>query len=210
MKIYNNEKIMIGITGGVGAGKTEVVNILLNKGYHVIVTDSLTKDIIKSDKQTQNKIINSFGNESFIDGIYNTKYIASVVFSQPDKLTLLNQIIHPVVITKLIEIIDQLQSTTLKNNLLFIESALLYELSLEEGFDYIISVNAPLKIRKQRLITNRNLTENQITQILTNQLSQEEKNKYADFVIENNNSLSELEKTISNLLKILTLLPNKN
>jgi dephospho-CoA kinase len=95
------------------------------------------------------------------------------------------------------------------SNIIFVESALIFELELDKGFDYTISVTASEGLRIERLKSRSNLSEQQILYRMSQQFSQEEKNKNADFVIENENGISELTKAVNFLLPILLTLPNR-
>ena len=194
------EKLIIGITGGIGAGKTTLANLIKDKGYNVIFTDELAKKTINENNEIQTNLIKEFGKKCFIDGKYNTKYISDLVFSDNKKLEKLNKIVIPNVIDDLIAEIDLLQDAD--TNLIFVESALLYEFDLADGFDYIISVTAKLENKKNRIKHN-------FQDRIASQMSQEEKNALADFVIENDKDISELKKSLEFIIDILEVLPNK-
>jgi dephospho-CoA kinase len=216
------EALIIAITGGIGSGKSTVANILKERGFTVISTDNIAKNVINKNQKIQQKIIETFGNESFIDGVYNTKYISDIVFEDNiflkeknanDNLMKLNQIVHPAVIDEMIDEIEILQQNNLQQNnleIIFVESALIFELELEDGFDYIISVTASSKTRLERIINRTGLNEQQIKSRISHQISQEEKNKNSDFIIENEKGIDELKKSIDFILPIILTLPNKN
>jgi len=205
------EALIIAITGGIGSGKSTVANILKEKGLTVISTDDIAKNIINKNAKIKQKLIETFGNETFIGGIYNTKYISNIVFEEKNaknNLLKLNQIIHPVVIDEMISEIELLQQNNLE--IIFVESALIFELELEDGFDYVISVTANPQIRLERIIKRTGLNEQQVKNRISQQISQEEKNKNSDFIIENEKGLAELKRTIDFILPIILNLPNKN
>ena len=194
------EKLIIGITGGIGAGKTTLANLIKDKGYNVIFTDELAKKTINENNEIQTNLIKEFGKDCFIDGKYNAKYVSDIVFSDNKKLEKLNKIVIPNVIDDLIAEIDLLQDAD--TNLIFVESALLYEFDLADGFDYIISVTAKLENKKNRIKHN-------FQDRIASQMQQEEKNALADFVIENDKDISELKKSLEFIIDILEVLPNK-
>jgi dephospho-CoA kinase len=120
----------------------------------VLYTDQLAKKIISEEEEIQQKIIQKFGEKSFIDGIYNTEYISKIVFNDFKKLEELNKIIIPYVIEKMIlevESIHNNKNIIIKDKLYFIESALIFDLGIDEGFDYIISVSSSLENRIKRI-----------------------------------------------------------
>ncbi|MPN11819.1 Dephospho-CoA kinase [bioreactor metagenome] len=115
---------------------------------------------------------------------------------------------HPAVIERLIDEIERLQNN--KIEVIFIESALIFELGLDEGFDYVVSVTASNKNRINRIKTRSGLTDAQIVRRMKQQLSQEEKNKNSDFVIENDKDMKALESSVNFLMPIILTLPNKD
>ena len=145
---------IIGITGGIGSGKSTIANELSRRGFAVYDCDREAKRIIAENPAVQQQIIALFGEEAFVDGEYNTQYISKCVFSPPSGgagggLQALNAIIHPAVKE------DILSSPLLGGaggGLLFIESAILYEAVLDALCDRIIIVDAPEDIRIARTI----------------------------------------------------------
>ena len=145
---------IIGITGGIGSGKSTIARALAARGYAVYDCDKEAKRIIAENPVVQQQIIALFGEEAFVDGEYNTQYISKCVFSPPPGgagggLQALNAIVHPAVKE------DILSSPLLGGaggGLLFIESAILYEAGLDELCDRIIIVDAPEDIRIARTI----------------------------------------------------------
>ena len=136
---------VVGITGGIGTGKTTLAKIIENLGYKVIYTDLLAKKIMTENPEIKKKIIDAFGEMSYqIDGSINNKYIADIVFGenggQNDKLNTLNRIVHPAVIEEMINETEKLEQNG--EEIVFIESARIYELNLQEGFDFIIVVDS--------------------------------------------------------------------
>ncbi len=201
----NNDKlILVGITGGIGSGKTTVSNYLKKKGYSVINADEVAKYIIENDNSVKKKIIETFGKESYIEDRYNTKFIAKIVFENEDSevnLNKLNRIVHPKVLEHIINEIEELAIAG--NKIVFIDIALLFELELEEGFDFIIAVVADENLRIARITNRSKLTQNEIKQRMKSQISQEDKIRYSDFTIENNKSIEELYKSVDFLLPII-------
>lgn len=146
--------MIVGITGGIGSGKSTIANELSQRGFAVYDCDREAKRIIAENPAVQQQIIALFGEEAFVDGVYNTAYISKCVFSPPsggagEGLQALNAIIHPAVKE------DILSSPLLGGaggGLLFIESAILFESGLDALCDRIIIVDAPEDIRISRTI----------------------------------------------------------
>ncbi len=209
MEIKNKEEykfILVGITGGIGAGKTTVSNYLENKGYPIINADNIAKNILQNNNDIQKKIIEEFGEQSYIDGKYNASFISQCVFGTQDdnqSLHKLNKIVHPQVLEDIINEVEQLASVGQK--IIFVDIALLFELNLEEGFDYIITVYADDEQRLQRVAERSKLSYEEIKARFVTQIAQEEKMRYSDFTIENNKTLEELYKSTDFILNILLL-----
>ncbi len=136
--------MIIGITGGIGSGKSTIARELAKRGYTVYDCDQEAKRIIAENTDVQQEIIDLLGEESFVDGIYNTQYVAKRVFEDSHLLAALNAIVHPAVGLDI-----------MKRKPDFVESAILYESGLDILCDRIIVVDAPEEIRIARTL-NRN------------------------------------------------------
>ncbi len=140
--------MIIGITGGIGSGKSTIARELAKRGFAVYVCDFEAKRIISENKDVQQAIIELLGEEAFVEGTYNTAYVARRVFADKALLEKLNQIVHPAVLN------DIKRFQTISNNLkpLFVESAILYEAGLDTLCDKVIVVDAPEEVRIARTI----------------------------------------------------------
>lgn len=137
--------MIIGITGGIGSGKSYLAQELAKRGFAVYDCDREAKRIIAEDKEVQAAIIKLLGKEAFIDGKYNTAYVAQRVFTEPQLLNALNTIVHPAVKADISR-----QSSDV--SLLVVESAILFESGLDELCDKIVVVTAPEETRIARTI----------------------------------------------------------
>lgn len=194
--------LVIGITGVIGSGKTTMASIIEKEGFKVFFTDEVAKEIVNTDEKIRKRLVEEFGDEVFDNkGQLNSKFISDIVFGSDDDsmLNKLNSIIHPPVIQKMIEITRDCEKQGEK--IIFFESALIFEAGLEEGFDYIISIVSDIEKIISRL-ENR-FSKIEVLKRLSRQISQEEKAKNSDFVIENNGSLEDLKKSISFVLNII-------
>ncbi len=194
--------LVIGITGGIGSGKTTLASIIEEEGFKVFYTDNLAKEVIEKDVSVQNKLIREFGNEVFkADGQLNTFFLSNLVFNSEsnENLEKLNNIIHPPVIQKMIEITNSCEQAGEK--MIFFESALIFESGLEEGFDYVITVLSNIEKIMERL--EKKMNRNDILKRLKKQFPSEEKAKNSDFVIENNGSIEDLKKSTRFILNII-------
>ena len=185
----------IGITGGIGAGKTMVSKVLESRGYCVFNSDNIAKELILNDKSLQGEIISIFGDHAFLNGHYNRQYIAAVVFTDGHKKERLNQLIHPRV-RALFDFESQ------KRTVIFNEAAILFETGAFKQFDKTILVTSPIAIRRKRILLRDALSEEEIEKRMTNQWSDEQKRLLADFEIVNDDQTSvllQLEKVINDL-----------
>lgn len=186
-----NPKLFIGITGGIGSGKTTVCQHFSALGVPIYYTDVRAKALVMSDQNLKNDIIKYFGNEAYLDdGSYNTRYISNIVFKNNSKLTVLNEIIHPAVLA------DAKKWQKLQNAPYAIkESALIFEQQLESSVDKIITVVAPTALRIERIQKRDNLTTEQIEQRIKNQLLDNIKVLKSDILIFNHAN-SDIEKQV--------------
>ena len=133
--------MIIGITGGIGSGKSTIARALAARGFAVYDCDREAKRIIAENKDVQQQIIALLGPEAFVNGVYNTSYVAQRVFAEPELLERLNQIVHPAV-----------KENILEKQPDFVESAILYEAGLDAICDKIFVIEAPEDIRIARTI----------------------------------------------------------
>ena len=147
--------MIIGITGGIGSGKSTIARALAARGYAVYDCDREAKRIIAENKDVQQQIIALLGPEAFVNGVYNTSYVAQRVFAEPELLERLNQIVHPAVKADIIRhspLSGSAASPLINPPFLFLESAILYEAGLDSICDKIIMVDAPEEVRIARTI----------------------------------------------------------
>jgi len=141
--------MVIGITGGIGSGKSTIARELAKRGYTVYDCDREAKRIIVENVEVQQKIMALLGEESFVHGVYNTAYVSKRVFADPTLLAALNAIIHPAVKEDILSFTPSLLNSLTP---LFIESAILFESGFDTLCDRIIVVDAPEEIRIARVI----------------------------------------------------------
>ncbi len=177
--------LQVGITGGIGSGKTTVCQIFERMGVPVYYADVRAKELMETDKNLVVSIQNEFGNEVYdAEGNLNRKLLAEIVFGNEEKLLKLNSLVHPVVF-KDNESWNQVLANkgypyTLK------EAALLVETGSYKTLDKLIVVTAPLQDRIARVMARDAATYDQVTARIKAQLPEEEKVKLADYVIDNN------------------------
>ncbi|WP_104382507.1 dephospho-CoA kinase [Sphingobacterium sp. HMA12] len=172
--------LKIGITGGIGSGKTFICKLFEALGIPVYNADEEAKRLMNADARIKERLIEKFGEATYKEGQLDRAFLANMVFSDKDKLTLLNRIVHPIVIQ---EAKDWAERQTTRYSLK--EAALLFESGSYKELDYTILVTAPMDIRIQRVIERDGVTEQQVRERINKQLSDEEKLQLADFVIVN-------------------------
>lgn len=180
--------IKIGITGGIGSGKTTVCRIFEKLGIPVFYADTVAKEIMITDPVLREGIIKAFGKDSYdFSGKLNNKYIAQLVFNDKQELDKLNGLVHPAVFRAFDsweETISANVPYTLK------EAALLFESGSYKMCDKNILVTAPAEVKIQRVIARDGATRAQVEARMDKQLSDDEKKKMADFLITNDESQS--------------------
>ncbi|MGY6561086.1 MAG: dephospho-CoA kinase [Luteibaculaceae bacterium] len=171
----------IGITGGIGSGKTTVCKVFESFGVPVFYADTEAKEIVNTSTAVKQRIIELFGKEAFIDGVYNRKFIASKVFSNRDLLYKLNRIIHPAVQEKY----KIWKSTHIDKPYVLKEAAILIETQTHKELDAIILVVAPKELKIKRVTSRDNSTVEEVLARMDKQLSDFVKQSFARYVIEN-------------------------
>jgi len=177
----------IGVTGGIGSGKSLVVNTLASLGAKVYLADNRAKELVYLP-HIRMSIIQAFGEKAFENDQYNTKYISGIVFNDDKKLAELNSIIHPAVFEDL-----ELFYAKYPNDTIVYESALMIETGHTHLFDKVLLVTAPLEIKIKRVMERDNIDRMAVLQRMNKQWTDEQKIPFADIIIEN----IDKEKTMS-------------
>ena len=170
----------IGITGGIGSGKSVVSRLLRIMGYSVYDTDSEAKRLMESSLEVVQKLSECFGRDIYHNGRLNRGLLSSRVFGESDKIVLLNSIVHPVVRFDFYR-----WSESLNEEICFVESAILYEAGFQDTVDAVIMVYAPVELRIQRAMYRDGASEEQVRARIAAQMDDEEKRRRADFTVVN-------------------------
>ncbi|MEE3393298.1 MAG: dephospho-CoA kinase [Lachnospiraceae bacterium] len=192
---------VIGLTGGVGSGKTlaaEYINELT--GAQLIISDDIGKEVMSGGTECTRRIINTFGSEIAPAGIIDRKALADVVFKDPGKKRMLEEIVHPAVKKYIKEFIDERKD---KKGLIVLESAILRESHADIFCDEIWYIHADAASRTTRLQESRGYTQEKALSIMDKQSSDEEFMSQADRVIENPGKKEELKENLKMALKSL-------
>jgi dephospho-CoA kinase len=173
--------LRIGLTGGMGSGKTTVAKVFETLGIPVFYADNETKRLMNTDKVLKIRIIQNFGVDCYTNGELNRKHLASIVFNDKEKLELLNSLTHPVVIQDAIQWMNK-QTTTYSIK----EAALLFESGAEEMLDYVIGVYSPLPLRIKRVMNRDGISSEEVMKRINRQMNEDEKMSLCNFIITNN------------------------
>jgi len=172
--------IIIGLTGGIGSGKTTVAKVFMELGVPVYIADVEAKKLMRKSKIIKRKLIQLFGEEVYINNELNKTFIANIIFNDKTYLQKMNAIIHP-------RVTKHFQKWMLKQDALYVikEVAILFENEGYKKCDYVITVTTPIDLRIKRLLKRDKTTKTKIKAIMNNQWTDEEKVKRSHFVIEN-------------------------
>lgn len=193
---------IIGLTGGIGSGKTTVASFFTSAGISVYIADFEAKKLMDSP-EIKIAIAHVFGTSIFSKKELIRPKLAEIVFNDPEKLKSLNAIVHPAVRKHFKEWV----ATHTDEDLLVYESAILFESDHYKDFDFIIVVTAPLESRISRVLDRDNISRNQILSRINAQWTDEERVLKSDFVIENI-ALEDTKLKVENILKILKIRQN--
>ncbi len=172
--------LKVGLTGGIGSGKSTVAHIFEVLGIPVYYADDAARRLINTDPTIRAAIIKAFGEASYKNDQLDRPYISSIVFQQPDQLAILNAITHPATIR---DAANWMQQQTTPYSIK--EAALLFESNAHLELDCIIGVYAPVDLRRQRIMQRDQLTIEQVNARISRQMDEEQKMKRCDYVVSN-------------------------
>lgn len=195
--------LKIGLTGGIGSGKSLVAHIFEVLGIPVYYADTAAKEIMNNDEVLKTEIIKHFGAASYVDGVLDRKYIASKVFENKEQLAILNSFVHPATIRDAEKWMERQQAPyTIK------EAALIFESGSQEHLDYTIGVYAPKSLRILRTMQRDNITRDEVLKRMSNQINEEIKMRLCDFVIYNDEQKAILPQVLVLHEELLMLAKN--
>jgi len=176
--------LKVGITGGIGAGKSVISSIFKCLGYPVFNSDAAAKQLMQSDPELIKGITEIFGENAYTNGLLNRSFISEQVFKDNNKINQLNQLVHPKVRSAFNSFAQRVDS-----DFVFNEAAILFETEAYKNFDKIILVTADKPVRIERVKQRDNASEQEILSRMAKQISDEEKRKFSPFEIVNNTQL---------------------
>ena len=188
--------LKVGLTGGIGSGKSTASSILANLGSYIFDTDAEAKIILDSNKDVQNNIIEEFGSDVLDhNGLIDNKKLAKVAFQDEDHQIILNSIIHPFVFRKLDKQFDKILSQN-KHASFIVDGALIFESGLDQHLDSVLLIASSLKYRLARALNRGTLSREDILRRIELQWTDEDKAESADYTIYNNGTEKELAEKI--------------
>ena len=189
--------LKIGLTGGIGSGKSLVADLFTHLDIPIYNADQRAKKIMTDNIEVRENLIQLFGEKVYTKTSLNRKYLADIVFNNPDKLKTLNSIVHPAVRKDYNEWHNQQNASyTIR------EAAILFESGAYEDCDKIIAVNAEESLRVKRVVKRDGVTEEEVKRRIDNQWSDEQRTEKSDYMINNN----EKEMLLPQVLKIHDIL----
>ena len=192
--------MILGITGSIGSGKTTAAKLFERYKFRRIDADEIGHELLKSNKKIKNIIVKEFGN-GILDKNkkIDRKKLGNIVFNDGKKLKKLNSIMHPIIINEIRNLIQKIKNKCKVKTGIVIDAPLLLETKTKNLVDKIVVI----KSNKENIIKrlNKKFSKEKIEKILKSQMPLDEKLKYADFVVDNNSDLRNLEKQVGNIIK---------
>jgi len=196
-----HKPLIIGITGGIGSGKSTLSHLLRAEGYSVYDTDLEARRLQNEHSVMRKKMIDIFGKDIYTEQGLNRSALGKIVFGKPELLTKLNAIVHPLVMDDF----NSWVSNRLPKKMLFIESAILYESGFNKLVDKVILITASEAVRIARVVKRDGVTPEHVLTRMSHQLSEEDKMNRADFVIHSDDNkplVDKMRKIIVELIEI--------
>lgn len=194
-----NKPIKIGVTGGIGSGKTTACKMFEKLGIPVYYSDDKVRNIMNTNPEVINKVTTLFGPEAYVDGQLNRVFIGNKAFNDKTILEQLNSIVYPYALEDMDKWFNELKDTPYA----LYESAILFEMDADTKLDKVITVCTPIGDRIYRTVTRDNLTPDQVLARIDKQLSDDEKIARADYIITNGGKLNTLEEQVNEMHNFL-------
>jgi dephospho-CoA kinase len=189
--------LLVGLTGGIGSGKSTVARLLERRGAVVIDADQLAREAVAKGSPGFERVVDTFGVPIVTpDGDLDRQALATIIFSDPERKAALEGIVHPEVARRFGEQVDELRST---DRVVVYVSPLLVELGLAPAFDVVIVVTASPHLRVSRVASGRDLSPEDVRARMAAQATDEQRMEVADILVDNDGSLSELEPQVDRI-----------
>ena len=183
--------LVVGLTGGIGSGKSTFAALLAERGAQIIDADLLGRDALRPGQPAWHSVVDTFGDEVLVEGTMDLdrKRLAGIVFNDKEKLAALNAIVHPIIMRGIADRLEQLSNT---DDVVVLDAALIVELGLADSVDLIVVVTATVDNRRRRLAELRGMAHDDIMARIGAQASEEDLVSKADIVVRNNGDLADL------------------
>lgn len=194
--------LAVGLTGGIGAGKTTFAALLAERGAQVVDADHIGRDALAPGRPAWHKIVSQFGDETLVPGSMDVdrKRLAGIVFGDRRKLAVLNEIVHPVILER---IADELERLSRTDAVVVVDAALIAELGLAGSLDLLIVVTTSRTERAERLVRSRGMSLDDVHARMGAQTPPEELEAQADVVVRNDGTLDDLAAEADRVWKLL-------
>lgn len=194
--------ITLGLTGGIGSGKSLAAQFFRELGAYVVDADVEARRIMEKDEEVRAALIDAFGSETFhLDGSLNRPYLGGRVFGDKEEVRRLNAIVHPALKAAFPEIRERAKETGAR--LLVYEAALLIEAGLNDRFDAVVVVDAPIETRIERVMGRDNISKEAVGARMENQLSVDVLREHTDYILDNSGAPNDLRKQVEALYEEL-------
>lgn len=194
--------LAVGLTGGIGAGKSTFAALLAERGAQIVDADQIGRDALRPGQPAWHSVVGQFGDEILVPGEMNVdrKRLARIVFEDSGKLAALNAIVHPVILQRIADDLERLART---DAVVVIDAALIAELGLKESLDALIVVTTSRRERAERLVRARGMSLDDVNARMAAQTSPEELEAQADVVVRNDGTLDDLAAEADRVWKLL-------
>lgn len=200
--------LRIGVTGGIGSGKSLVCSAFARLGVPVLSADLLAKELMNNDSELRRRILALLGPSAYdSNGSLNRQSVATKIFSNGTLRSKINAVVHPRVVHELDRQLAKLEREG--QSMAIVEAALIYEAGYDKRLDAIVVVDANERVRMQRLMDRDQVTADEVRRRIRSQWGTARKVQKADYVIQNNGSLEELETNVRFLHSLFTLISTK-
>ncbi|MCS5663385.1 MAG: dephospho-CoA kinase [Flavobacteriales bacterium] len=183
--------LKIGLTGGIGSGKTTVAKIFKQLGIPVYLSDDRAKALMLENESLRKSLIGLFGEQAYVDGVLNRAYLASIVFSNDEALTKLNELVHPILQKDF-----ELWSSHQQSPYIIKEAAILLESGANKGLDKVVLVEAPKELKISRVVQRDHVEYEDVLARMNKQWTDSQKREHSDYVISNDEKSSLLEQVL--------------
>lgn len=194
--------LAVGLTGGIGAGKSTFAALLAERGAQVVDADQIGRDALRPGKPAWHSVVSQFGDEILVPGEMEVdrKRLAAIVFSDPRKLAALNAIVHPVILQRIATELEWLSKT---DDVVVLDAALITELGLRDALDVVVVVTTSKKERAERLVRTRGMSLDHVHARMAAQASPEDLETNADVVVRNDGTMDDLAREADRVWALL-------